>query len=190
MCLSGVKHPSVATALCFLMLSAVSSLHALSQPSPPNAPAAPFAPPSEKLIHDENDLAQQIRAVQPGPTIVTLLLPPTLQLTKALPVVMGPVQLVANNGPALVTCSSSMFTALTVNTSSFVMTGITWTGCGTVLVLESLLSGTDSNVTISSCSFLGNSIDPNAVSCLCRFCCLWMSFGHTYMYRDLSSARE
>lgn len=138
----------------------VASLPIAPSPMMP-APAAPASYSGSIMIQNETDLAHHIQAAT-GPTTVTLLLPAALLLTKALPQVLGPLQLVATGG--LVTCATPDFTALTVNTSSFGITGLTWVDCGTVLSLASLPTGTDSNVSISSCSFQGNSIDSAAVS--------------------------
>lgn len=129
-------------------------------PSPPYS--APPSPPANIVIHNERDLAQQITAAT-GPSTTTLILPPILVLSQALPPVLGPLQLVSASG-ANVTCLTTNFTALSVNTSSFGMTGLSWVGCGTVLVFNSLPTGTDSNIIISGCSFVGNRVDPSAVS--------------------------
>lgn len=134
----------------------------LSPPAHPGIPS-PYPPPQAGiLIQNETDFAQHITAAK-GPNTTILLLPAAITLTRALPPVTEPLQLLSNSR-TIVTCASSNFTALTVNTSSFGMEGLTWVGCGTVLVLEALPSGTDSIVLISKCSFQGNSLDPAAVS--------------------------
>lgn len=127
----------------------------------PTAPSPPAA--ASILIYDETDLAQQILAAS-GPEITTLMLPTVLFLTKALPLVVGPLELVAAGASSAVTCSSSSFTAMTVNASIFYATGLTFLGCGTVLKLQLSENGTDRSVTISNCNFSGNTIDPAAVS--------------------------
>lgn len=132
-------------------------------PSSISPPAAPL-PPGSVIVHNEHDLAQQITAAT-GPSTTTLLLPSNLLLSQPLPPILGPVQLISRSGAAAnVTCQTSTFTALTVNTSSFGMTGLKWVGCGTVLILNALPIGIDSNIRIASCSFVGNRIDPFAVS--------------------------
>ncbi|MEW5320181.1 MAG: hypothetical protein WDW38_011274 [Sanguina aurantia] len=47
------------------------------------------------------------------------------------------------------------------------MTGLSWSGCGTVLVVESSANGTDSSIVVSDCTFSGNRNDPAAAaSCI------------------------
>lgn len=137
------------------------STNSLSPPTAPH-PSGPSQPQASIMISSETDLAHQIRLAT-GPSTTILLLPATLALTQALPPVAGPLKLVSNGG-AVLTCASSNFTALTVNASSFGMTGLSWSGCGTVLVVESSANGTDSSIVVSDCTFSGNRNDPAAVS--------------------------
>lgn len=147
-----------------------SSPHPINYESPSSpSPAAP-APPSHILIRNETDLAQKITSLcssAAGVSNITtiMVLPATLLLTKALPPVVGPLQFVtAAATGAVISCLTSNFTALTVQTPTFGMMGLTWTGCGTVVKLAAFQNGTDSTVTISNCIFRGNLIDPPAVS--------------------------
>lgn len=143
-------------------------------PSSPGPLAPPAAPPARIIIHNETDLRQRIIAAS-GPSTTTLIMPAMLLLTTALPLVDGPLELVAAGG-SLVSCSTSNFTALTLNTSFFNMEGLTWTGCGTVLRLAAWPSGTDISVTISACNFLGNLNDPTAVSDPTHLVCvIWVA---------------
>lgn len=124
-------------------------------------------------VIDESDLAAKI-ALATGPNTTTLVLPSTLTLTKALPVLFGPVQLVSVPGGAVLSCQTPNFTALTINASSFDMSGLTWVSCGTVLVVNTTSlqhyglglfpAPFYVNITIDSCNFRGNrNIDPTKV---------------------------
>lgn len=120
---------------------------------------SPEVHPSTVLhVHNESDLAQAISSTtsgaSTGPGLTTILLPASLALNQALPMVTGPLNLIsAGSSSALISCSAiaPAFTALTVLTGSFKMSGITWSGCNSVL---DILSG--NRITIDSCSFQGN----------------------------------
>lgn len=126
--------------------------------SPPSLPPPPTPAPVVIYITNETDLAQHITAAA-SPTI--LMLPSDLLLTMALPILQIPIQLHAVTNTSI-RCSTSNFTALTANSSSFSMTGLTWSGCGTVMVLQQADS-TGSIINISSCMFHQNTVDPAAV---------------------------
>lgn len=138
-------------------------------PSTATAPPSPAPPAPDVPILDESGFFQAISAANfrvssSGIAPTTLLLPPVLTLTAALPVVTGNIQLLAANGRlAVISCSSSYFTALTITASTFSMEGLTWVNCGTVLRLNPL--GNDaSEITIDTCTFHGNLLDLTAVS--------------------------
>ncbi|MEW5320179.1 MAG: hypothetical protein WDW38_011273 [Sanguina aurantia] len=141
---------------------------------PPSSPSFPppatpsFPPPSTATVYvvNETDLAQQIRAVTTVPT--NLMLPATLLITMPLPPVLGPVQLLSNNTSSntQISCSTSNFTVLTVVSGSLSMTGISWTGCGTVMVVKAA-AGAAASISVTDCSFQGNTGDPAAAaSCI------------------------
>lgn len=112
-------------------------------------------------VIDEDDFASRIMqatGLSWGPNSTTLVLPANLTLSKALPSVAGPLQLVAGVGGALISCLTQDFMALTVETSRFGMAGLTWTNCGTVLVLPQV-TYPSSNISIDSCRFLNNGYD-------------------------------
>lgn len=130
----------------------------LSPSSPPSLP--PPSPPAPVVIYitNETDLAQHITAAASS---TILMLPSDLLLTMALPILQIPIQLQAVTNTSI-RCSTSDFTALTANSSSFSMIGLTWSGCGTVLVLQQADS-THRLINISSCMFYQNTVDPTAV---------------------------
>lgn len=122
-------------------------------------------------VIDENDLAAQI-VLATGPNTTTLVLPSTLMFTKALPAVLGPLKLISVSGGSVLRCTTPTFTALTVNASSFEMSGLAWVRCGTVLVVATTdqnghmgmhSSNVDANITIDNCSFIGNRGDLTKV---------------------------
>lgn len=102
--------------------------------------------------HTESDLAQAISAAS-GPDLTIITLPASITLTQALPSVMGPLQLISAGTSASITCSlaASTFTALTILSQSFSMSGLAWVGCSSVLNVTGA-----SQVTIDSCSFVAN----------------------------------
>lgn len=106
---------------------------------------------SAATITNEADLAQAIRAAT-GPGLTILALPASLILTKSLPDVVGPLQLINASSSAVITCISA-FTALSVSTQDFSMAGLTWKGCSSVLKVSGSI-----NVAIQSCLFQQNSL--------------------------------
>lgn len=151
----GVRHPhsrlGAAAVLGFLVLATLTSAAAYTS-----------------TVFDEDDLARRIIQAT-GPNTTTLVLPSYLILTKALPSVVGPIQLVSVAGGAVISCQTPNFTALTVATLSFSMADLTWASCGTVLFMEQLpydqvTAGNQSSISIDSCSFRSNRIDPMRVS--------------------------
>lgn len=146
--------------LALLHLAAVSAGGLQSHSTTLDSVPPPSSPPPVYFITDEIDLAQHISAAT-GPQV--LMLPATLLITQPLPLSQSQLQLQAVSS-TLISCSSASFTVLMTNSSMFSMVGLTWTGCGTVLQVQNSASGADSSISISDCSFLGNSNGPRAVS--------------------------
>lgn len=124
------------------------------QVAPENPPmGAPSQLPGVVVhAHNESELAQAISAAV-GPSTTVVFLPVFMTITRALPSIIGPLQLSSASGSAFIRCSvtGTAFTALTIHSGSLTMSGLTWAGCRGVLNV----TGT-SEITITRCEFLKN----------------------------------
>lgn len=124
-----------------------------------SSPSPPASQPNAGAIrvYNEAELSQAISAAK-GPGLTTIVLPASIILTRALPNATGPLQLLNDGSSALISCyaNASAFTALTIVSDSFSMTGLTWAGCGGVLYLNGA-----SQITVNSCSFQENGSPAN-----------------------------
>lgn len=137
--------------------AAASGRHLLQDQPQTHAAQSSGQPDSVIYAHNEADLAQAIASAR-APGLTLILLPASVTLTQSLPTVTGPLQLLSAGGSALISCSvnSPAFTALTVTSDIFSMSGLTWAGCGGVISLTAVCQAV-----ISNCSFQGNGSPSN-----------------------------
>lgn len=119
----------------------------------------PITQPPFIFVQNESDLAQAISGAI-GPNITSILVPASMIVTQALPKVTGPLKLSSAGSSAIISCSSAStgFTAMTILSESFSMSGLVWAGCSSVLNVTGACQ-----VTIESCSFVGNNNAANVM---------------------------
>lgn len=157
------------TSTCLRLPSVINTRNAASR-SPPSRQRlllklhsqgflVPITQPPFIYVKNESDLAQAISGAV-GPEITSILLPASMTLTQALPKVIGPLELSSAGSSAFISCYSTgtAFTAMTILSESFSMSGLVWAGCSRVLNVTGACQ-----VTIESCSFVSNNNSANAM---------------------------